>query len=115
MLSRAAGTIATATIAAAYGAAAPYAPAEVAVHSSVARVSTPVGRRMRVAGSSFITLTATRAAPASSPGAISGAVTAAKAPAGVRPSERATCSSTGLVDATAERAAPTATGRNSTT
>jgi hypothetical protein len=47
-------------------------------HISVARVSKPVGRSMRVAGSSFIADRKTKSVPVRTPGAASGRVTREK-------------------------------------
>ena len=48
--------------------------AEAADQVDVARVVNPIGLRMRVAGSSFIVMRKTNAAPASIPGRIRGSV-----------------------------------------
>jgi hypothetical protein len=97
---------------AAYGVAAAYADTAVWVHNSVARVSMPVGRSSSVAGSSFMHVRNTRAAPAAIPGPMSGTVTVVNTRAGGRPRLRATSSSRGGACAAAALTAATASGRN---
>src|SRR5690606_3456359 len=108
------GTAARATSRAAYGAAAAYSATVVWVHTRVASVSIPVGRSSSVAGNSFIHVRNASAAPAPIPGAVSGSVMVRNTPAGPRPNERATCSSSGGAWAAAAATAPIPSGRKST-
>jgi len=81
----------------------------------VTSVSNPVGRKISVAGNSFIAVRNTSAAPATTPGAISGRVTRPNARVGVSPSVRAASTSRGSTCSVEVRIAPTAWGMNRTT
>src|ERR671920_1812723 len=74
----------------AYGAAAPYSTADARAQNSVASVEVPVGASSKVAVSSVLTASETRARLAPSPGSTRGRVTRRAAPAVVAPSQRAT-------------------------
>ena len=74
----------------------------------VARVLKPMGLRINVAGSSFITNRNTRAHPAISPGLATGRVTDEKARSGLLPSPRAASSIRGLICNSDVRTAPSA-------
>ena len=82
---------------------------------SVASVSNPIGRRRSVAGSSLTVLRNTSAAPASRPDRASGRTTAAVAPSGLRPSERAASSSRGLTESSDARVEASAYGMKRST
>src|SRR5699024_9290442 len=114
LISTRVGTTASTTKASPYGAAAAYAATPVSVQRLVARVRVPVGCSSRVAGSSFIAVSMTRAAPAAMPGPASGRVTRRSTSVRVLPRERATSSMRGLLIATEARTEPTAMGRKST-
>ena len=79
----------------AYGAAAPYSTADARAQNSVVSVEVPIGASSKVAVSSVLTASETRAMLAPSPGSTSGSVTRRAVAAGVQPSDRATSSSTG--------------------
>ena len=74
----------------------------------------PSGPRISVAGSSFMAIKNTSAAPAKMPERISGTVIVNIVPSGDRPSPRADSSSFGLIWRSADRVAPRAAGKNST-
>src|SRR6056297_1701335 len=96
-------------------AAAPYEPAPRTSQMYDTRVSKPNGLSISVAGSSFIVVRKTSAAPAATPGAMSGSVTSRNAPVEERPSVRAASVSLGSTWSTDDRTEPTACGRNRTT
>ena len=75
------------------------------VQTSTASVFQPVGLSSSVAGSSFIAVSSTSAAPARMPGRASGAVTLATAPSWLRPNPRAASSRWGLTCNSAARLA----------
>lgn len=86
----------------------------VADHTRVARVLNPVGERRRVAGSSFMVVRNTRAAPVSRPGRTSGIVTLRMDSQRDEPRLSAASSSRGLICNRDERMVPTACGMKRT-
>ena len=81
----------------------------------VARVLNPMGLKISVAGSSFITSRKTSAHPASSPGRATGKVTDEKARMGLLPRPLAASSIRGLIYSSDVRTAPRAGDRYNTT
>jgi hypothetical protein len=98
----------------AYGAAEPKAWISVRDHNSVAKVLKPVGRSIKVAGSSFIAVRTTRSVPAAIPGHARRPVTVHQARSGPRPRLRAVDSKPGGTWAIADLLDPMALGRKST-
>ena len=97
------------------GAAAGKSAKAVACQISVASVSKPIGRRSSVAGSSFIELRKTSAAPARMPGRTSGAVIRASVRSWPRPRPRDASSKLGFTRPRAEPVAASDCGRKRTT
>ena len=87
---------------------------EDADHMAVANVLKPSGLKMRVAGSSFIVMRKTSAAPDMTPGRTRGTVTAIMVWRGDLPRPRAISSSRGLTCSRDALVAPSAAGKNST-
>ena len=84
---------------------------DAAPQMEVAKVEKPIGRNIRVAGSSFMVSRNTRAAPAKIPGRTKGRVTEVNTLKRGRPKLRAASSTLGFTCRKDVRAEPTAVGR----